>query len=287
MTQSDAYKQSANTYFIEAENSAEMARLIDQDRIATKAMGGLFSEQEDLSTIVDVLDIACGPGGWVLDVAHQYPDMEVTGIDVSRIMIEYASTYARVRQLSNAHFQVMNALEPLQFPDASFDLVNARTIAGFVFPSVWPHLLAECKRILRPGGVIRLTEPEWGFANKSAFETYCALVNRALFLSGRSFSPTGRHIGINPMLKHFLVDAGFSSVDIKAHVLDYSAGATAHHSMYEDCAIGFKLLQPFMVSSGVGTQEELESLYDQAMNEMHLEDFYGILYLLTAWGVSG
>ncbi len=72
MTESFSHRDPDNTYVIDAESGAEMARLIDQDRIATRAMGGLFSERDDLSTIFDVLDIGCGPGGWVLDVAHHY-----------------------------------------------------------------------------------------------------------------------------------------------------------------------------------------------------------------------
>ena len=54
--------QSETTYFIDAENAAEMARLANQDHIVTQSTGGLFPEQSDLSTMNDILDIACGPG---------------------------------------------------------------------------------------------------------------------------------------------------------------------------------------------------------------------------------
>ena len=60
-----------NTYFIDAEDAAEMARLTHQDRLLTKGMGGLFPDSFDLSEVHDILDIACGPGGWVLDVAFE------------------------------------------------------------------------------------------------------------------------------------------------------------------------------------------------------------------------
>lgn len=62
-----------STYVIDAENAAEMARLTRQDRLITKTMGGLFTEHSDLSGGHDVLDVACGPGGWVLDVARHIP----------------------------------------------------------------------------------------------------------------------------------------------------------------------------------------------------------------------
>lgn len=72
----DDPQERKNSYFIDAENAAEMARLVYQDQLLTRTMGGVLAEQSDLSNIHNVLDIACGPGGWVLDVARANPRME-------------------------------------------------------------------------------------------------------------------------------------------------------------------------------------------------------------------
>src|SRR5579859_5211735 len=94
--------QNDRTYFIDAENAAEMARLTNQDRLITKLMGGLFPEHLDpVHNIHDILDISCGPGGWVLDVAQAYPEKWVTGIDISTLMIEYARYQAYSQGLNN------------------------------------------------------------------------------------------------------------------------------------------------------------------------------------------
>lgn len=284
MTDSFTKGQPENTYVIDAESGAEMARLIDQDHLITQAMGGLFSEREEVSGLFDVLDIGCGPGGWVLDVARRYPEIEVTGIDISQGMVRYAKAYAQVSQLPNAHFQVMNALEPLEFPDASFDLVNARIIVGFVRPETFPQLLAEVKRVLRPGGIFRITEAEHGFSNKAAVETFYSLLNRAVYLSGRSFSPTGAHLGITAVLGHLLRVAGFKNVANKAAALDFSVGTPAHEAVRHDLTLAFHLLQPFLLSQHVVTQEEVEQLYERAIEEMYDEDFCAIWHLLTVWG---
>jgi tRNA G46 methylase TrmB len=76
--------QNTHPYFIEAENAAEMARLMHQDRLLTKSMGGVFPEPLDTSRIHSVLDVACGPGGWILDVARTNPDIEAPVLTLAR-----------------------------------------------------------------------------------------------------------------------------------------------------------------------------------------------------------
>ena len=121
-----------NTYVFDPESPAELARLINQDRITTQAMGGPLSDlaPEEIVALHNVLDLACGPGGWVLDVAFAYPDIEVAGVDISKPMVDYASARARSQGLTNASFGVMDITKPLDFADSAFDLVNARFIGG-------------------------------------------------------------------------------------------------------------------------------------------------------------
>jgi len=150
-----------NTYFV-TDSGSELARLVEQERYFIRAFGGLFPEHRDPSAFVApfhrVVDAACGSGGWVLDLATAYPNLEVIGFDIDERMIKYASSLARAGRLDNASFRVMNLLKPLDFPDNSFDLVNARFMS--VIPAeVWPKAIQEFYRIIRPGGFIRLTEP--------------------------------------------------------------------------------------------------------------------------------
>jgi ubiquinone/menaquinone biosynthesis C-methylase UbiE len=285
MTQSTHSSSNGGTYPLDAENAAEMARLLSQDRLVTKMMGGLFSERADFSAIRDVLDVGCGPGGWVLDVARAYPDVNVTGIDISQLMTEYARTQARTHRLQNASFKVMDILKPLDFPDNSFDLVNARTIAVFMPATAWPSLIQECVRVNRPGGTIRLTECDlWGSTNSLAYERFIALCAQASKLAGRGFSLTGRDFGVTPMLGRLLRDAGCTNIGRKAHANDFSAGTEAHAAMYQDAMVFYKLVQPFLVKTGVATQEEVNLLYQQTLEEMRSDDFCALAYFLTVWG---
>jgi ubiquinone/menaquinone biosynthesis C-methylase UbiE len=274
-----------NTYVIDPESAAEMARLMDQDLMLTKAMGGLLPEQVNLSNIHTILDIASGPGGWALEVAFEHPDIEVVGIDISRAMIEYARMRARTQRLSNAGFLVMNVLSPLDFPDDSFDLINARFLLSFMLPATWPKLLRECMRITRPGGAIRITEVnDLGMSTSPALEKLNALAMRASKVAGRSFSQEEQHTGILPRLGHLLREAGYQQIQLKAHVIDSSKGTEAHSGWYQNSVTGLKLIQPFLVKAGMGTQEELEALYQQVLKEMQSEDFCAVVFYLSVYG---
>jgi SAM-dependent methyltransferase len=96
---------SDNTYVIDSESAAELARLMRQDHLLTTGMGGLFPERANLDGIHQILDIACGPGGWVLETAFQNPGKDVYGGDISQKMIAYAQGQAKIQGLSNAIFR--------------------------------------------------------------------------------------------------------------------------------------------------------------------------------------
>ena len=287
MTQPNDFQgQTENTYLIDAESALEMARLLDQDRVMTKGMGGVFPEQEDadLPDVARILDVACGPGGWVNEVAQQYPHIDVTGIDISKNTINYAKAHAQVRKLNNAHFVMMDALKPLDFPDAFFDIVNMRTVVGFVPPAQWVPYLTECTRVLRSGGILRLTEGEYGFTNKPAHEQFMALLNQAQYRAGRSFSPTGHNAGMIAMLRPLLKHAGIENIQSKAHVIDYSFGMEAYEEGIEDIKFVLELVQPLLFGTKVITPEAYTEMHTQILEEIQAEDFSGVTVLLTVWG---
>ena len=277
---------SDSTYVIDSESAAETARLLHQDRLITEYIGGLFPLEIDSSSISQIVDLACGPGGWALAVAHAYPKIQVLGVDISHTVVRYANAQAWAQGLNNAHFEVLDILKPLQFADASFDLVNARLLFGFMPTKAWPGLLRECMRILRPGGPIFLNECEIGITNSPASERLSEIFLRAIQRAGMVFSPDARHVGITPMLGGLLREAGFRDIQQRAAVIDYSSGTSIHDAFCQDIMIGSKLAQPFMLKMGVTTQEELDRLYQQCLDEIHAADFRGVWYYLRAWGTK-
>ncbi len=274
-----------STYLIDAENAGELARLMQQDRLLTEALGGLLPEEGiSLPETGRVLDLACGPGGWLLELAFCFPQATLIGVDLSPSVVEYATAQARSRGLSNLSFQVMDVMEPLAFEDGSFDLINGRLLWSFMLPAAWPRLLAECRRLLRPGGFLRLTEMEEPLTTSPAFERFMALGCQALAKAGQSCSPDGRHLGITPVLPRLVRQAGFVAVRLRPTTIEWSAGTPMHYPVFKDSLIGLELVQPFLLKMGVADKEALERLYQQAVAEMQAEDFCALWPLLTVWG---
>src|SRR6266568_2421435 len=193
-----------NTYIFNPEDGTELARLIHQDRVITQGMGGPLTGLPELAETAQVLDLCCGPGGWVLDVAFAHPEMEVAGFDVRQMMIDYASARARTQRLPNASFGVMNILEPLDFGENSFDFVNARFLAAVIHREKWLEILRECYRITKPGGLIRLTEADLaGVSSSLAFAEFGQRMCQIIKALGYGFAPDDRSVGITHMLGGF------------------------------------------------------------------------------------
>jgi ubiquinone/menaquinone biosynthesis C-methylase UbiE len=273
-----------NTYMIDIESAAETTRLIMQDRLLTAQMGGLFPEGLDTELVRDILDLACGPGGWALDTAFHNPECRIIGVDLSQRMIAYAEAQAITQQLTNISFERMDVLQPLAFADQSFDLVNGRLLRGFMSTAAWPQLLRECWRITRPGGLIRITDCEPPLTTSAPFEQLKAWYIHALWKAGHSFSPDGRHGGLVEKLGPLLRDTGYQQITHRASAIDFSTDTAIHRDFFQDFVAFFELLQPFCVEMEETTQEELDRVYATLLNERDAPHFCAVQFFLTVSG---
>src|SRR5207237_9748822 len=123
-------------------------------------------------------------------------------------MIEYANAQPRASGLDNARFKVGNITEPLDFPNESFDLVNARHIEEVIPVTAFPPLFQELFRITRRGGIIRITGSEWGVTNSLAYEALMRRLMRASRIAGPGFCADGRNIGFALWFRCCLLDLG-------------------------------------------------------------------------------
>jgi len=274
----------ATGYVVDAENVAEMARLIRQARTLSEHFG-LLPESIAPSPGERILDIGCGSGEWALAMAERFPDSRITGIDISERMIAYARYVAHDRGIVNIQFEVMDACQPVAFSDASFDMINTRFIVGFMSTVLWPRLLRECFRLLRPGGPFCSCEPEsLGTTTSLSLAQYNLVITQAMRKAGKCFSPSGEQLGITAVQHRLLQEAGFQHLRQEALGINYSIGMPAHLAMVENFQTFLKLLQPLIVRNGLATQEYIEILYARTLEEMQVDDFCAMAFFQRVWG---
>src|SRR5947209_15660837 len=255
-----------------------------QDQLVTEGMGGPLAEQADPEAFRRVLDVGCGPGGWILEAARLYPQMELVGIDISWRMIEYARAQAQAQRLSDGvKFLVMDALRPLDFPDGSFDLVNSRLASSFMLIKDWPRLLQEMLRVTRPGGTVRVTEG----GNIQSSSPALTRLGQMMFLAGYKAGQSTRPEiwGITSMLAQLLSASGCQHVQTKAYTLEYPVGTVAAQNFAQDSMYLFQTLRPFLRKWDCAP-EDYDAVYEQALLEMQQNDFHATWDFLTAWGTT-
>ena len=145
-----------------------------------------------LDTVEHVLDIACGPSSWVLDMAHTYRDINFFGIDLDPAMIRYARNNASISDRNDVLFAVgnMHALSPLL--NDSFDLVHARFVKEATAMRQWPTLLKGLLRLCRPGGYVLVTECNYPVTSSAAcLQLFDLLQQCAVEMGGTPTLPTG------------------------------------------------------------------------------------------------
>ncbi len=283
-TPTDPRREHASTYFVsDRSNEEELTRLTLQDRMLTASMGGVLPEQPDPTCFQKILDMGCGTGGWLIEVAKAYPAMSLlAGADVSSRMIAYAREQAATQQVTDrVKFYTMDALRMLEFPDHFFDLVNQRLALSFMRTWDWPKLLGEFQRITRPGGVIRLTEVDMVESTSVALTRREELLQEAFYQAGHFFTPTKD--GVTRELAALLNRHGLQNVQARVYQLEYRAATPEGQLFAKNMAHGFQTLQPFL-RKWTKVPDDYEAIYQQALSEMQQPDFVAIWRLLTVWG---
>lgn len=288
MRDKDQRHEHPSTYFVQDRSSKEeLRRLALQDQMVTESQGGVLSEQSDPGRFRHVLDVGCGTGGWLIEVAKTLPTSEVLiGVDVSSKLVAYARGQAAKEQVDNrVEFHVGDALRMLEFPDAFFDLVNQRFGQSYVRTWEWSKLVQEYRRVSQPEGVIRITEGEWMAQNTSpALTRLFALALTAFSRAGHSFTPESD--GVTKHLVPLLDRHGIGQIQQRSLVLDYCAGTLEGQAFVENLRLAFRTIVPFL-HKWTQVPDDYEYLYQQALIEMQQPDFVASSRLLTVWGTMG
>ncbi|KAL1920847.1 uncharacterized protein VTP21DRAFT_11482 [Calcarisporiella thermophila] len=111
--------------------------------------------EERLRNGCKVLDVGCGPGLWLLDMAKEYPSSEFVGIDVHSLMFPKEIP-------PNCRFEVVDVLKPLPYADEEFHFVHQRNMMTAVPKENWQNVVKELARVTEVSGWLQLIEGDMG-----------------------------------------------------------------------------------------------------------------------------
>ncbi|ANZ42822.1 ubiquinone biosynthesis protein UbiE [Lentzea guizhouensis] len=111
----------------------------------------------DLRPDLSVLDLGCGPGADLASMADAVTESgRVVGVDIDERMVAAASTRFHDRPQVEV---VLGDGHALPFEDATFHRARMdRALQHVADPGA---VLAELLRVLEPGGLLRVGEPDW------------------------------------------------------------------------------------------------------------------------------
>ena len=166
-----------------------------------------------------LLDLGCGPGTISVGLADAVAPGALHGVDMEASQIEMASAAAKAGGHDNAAFQAGDATE-LPFDDATFDVAHCHALLNHA-PDT-QAVLAEVKRVLKPGGLFSAREV---FGDSSFIEPARDLGGIsgdtvwATFL--KLLAANGGHPQMGRELKRAFFDAGFTDVRATASFETY------------------------------------------------------------------
>lgn len=165
---------------------------------ARRAMAVALARRYGLRDGCRWLDIGCGPGG-NLDTFSAWRPALVVGIDLSPLALGLAKERAPGASLLRADIN-----RPLPLVDETFDVVTIFNVLYHDWVARESDVLAEVRRVLRPGGLLILTEP--AFAALSREMDVAAMTRRRY--RHRQMQAFCRSAGLEPVLASYFTSFG-------------------------------------------------------------------------------
>jgi 2-polyprenyl-3-methyl-5-hydroxy-6-metoxy-1,4-benzoquinol methylase len=114
-----------------------------------------------------MLDVGCGGGHFTLQLAEQFPEAQVTGMDISVPAIELAQKELGKHSIKNVAFEVPSS-PSLGTPPNSFDIVTATLVCHHLDDNTLVDFLKRSYRVAKKSIIINDLHRHWmayiGFA---------------------------------------------------------------------------------------------------------------------------
>lgn len=263
------------------DSPAELERVRLQARVwepAGRTVLGAIEDGLGPGAGLRVLDVGAGAIGWLRILSEWVgPEGTVVGTDISRTMLAAAASFVEESGLSNVEL-IEDDLFVSRLPAGSFDLVHSRfQLAGI---GRMKAQLAAYRRLLTPGGILVLEEPDSG---SWRIEPDAPAACRLIELIRTAFVASGGDFDAGRRLPSLLVEAGIAKPWIRASVRALPPG---HPYLRLPIQLAASLQDRLV--PGIVEGPALRELLDEAEDELERPATWGTTFtLLSAWGRLG
>ena len=273
----------AMEHFDHAENGVSNGK--GQTFVLPHVLNDVKPEQSRSGSEPYLLDVACGPTGWTVDLTYKDSMPHIDAADYWRWMAEYVRSLVWRLELWDAREAMHTMLQMCErFPTSRFDGVHLSYVSGYTPDEESSRLLKELVRLCRAGGTIRWMEGALPATNSVACQRLFMLAAQALAATGRSFYGGKSQLSFHAAMETRLRDAGCHALRVLPVGLNVSAGSVVHYTFVQEMLATIMLLKPLVLRMRQITNEEHMQLVKQMRQDLRAPTFRGTCYIYTVWG---
>ncbi len=147
---------------------------------ARKILPDLADMTQRLESGAKILEVGCGTGRFLMQMAKAWPNSICTGVDIDPTGIEIARNKIGTAGLES-RVEVMQS-DVADLPQASFDAIVMIEVLHEIAPQIRQHVVNGCAQALKPGGWLLIVDetypstleearqPEFQFPLQTGFE---------------------------------------------------------------------------------------------------------------------
>ncbi|HKD76351.1 MAG TPA: methyltransferase domain-containing protein [Ktedonobacterales bacterium] len=223
-----------------------------------------------------ILDAACGTGRWPVEMAREFPQARVIGIDIHTPEQHYLEALGTLPP--NYTFQLGNILESLPFADGTFAYVHMRFMVTAMPAVQWSLVVGELARVTAPGGRVELVEGDLPVEGGPALEQLREWLMQLVALRGVD-GTLGSQIG------SFLADAGLADVVARNTLLPMGPqGGKVGQLVATDMFSAFRGLTQPLEQSDIASPDVIQQTLAAAHEEVYGGHYQCKWPIFTAYG---
>jgi len=228
----------------------ERNRLEKQHQLLKELWGGeLLPPDVELEEGDKVLDSACGPGFWVLDLSTSAPkDVQIHGYDIEPRLLPAFHP-------QNTIFTVHSMLDHFASWTNKFAVAHQRlTLAALDWPG-WQITLHNLFRVLKPGGALVIVDQaraSWHLPDDAPVETSIPYTHRLEVVVERLFVARNLLINCGERLPWLIREAGFEDVEVERRTARFTPAGEGEGWRENALGVARGLKGPVLKAGGFG-----------------------------------